>query len=361
MTLADLHRTYGAVVAPDGIPLHYASLLDEYRAGLETAVLLDRSHEGRVVLSGADRFALINRMSTNKMVDMAAGEGRVTLFTNATARILERITAYNRADDLLVVTEPGRGQAFTDFIRRNIFFNDKVQPANITAETAGFALHGPRADAIMDALVPGLAALPALHSQTLTIGAATLFAARRKSISGAHWLLVPTLADAEAVYKAVLETGKNFGLLPAGSLTYNTLRIRAGYPAGREVSQDYLPLEVGLWDDVSFSKGCYTGQEIIARMEARERIARTIVSVTPSADIEAPAPVYLQNNTVGTLTSSVTAPDGSRFALAVVKIAAARPGTALTLGEQGIAAEVTGMPAVQPPYLNLTDPESEPA
>ena len=58
--------------------------------------------------------------------------------------------------------------------------------------------------------------------------------------------------------------------IPAGSLTYNVLRIRAGRPGvGHELSTDYIPLELGLWDEVSFTKGCYTGQEIIARMESR--------------------------------------------------------------------------------------------
>ncbi|MCU0512006.1 MAG: folate-binding protein, partial [Anaerolineae bacterium] len=140
---------------------------------------------------------------------------------------------------------------------------------------------------------------------------------------------------------------------PAGSLTYNTLRIRAGYPAGREISQDYLPLEVGLWDAVSFDKGCYTGQEIIARMESRQRIARTLVHLALTDFVAAPAPVFMAGNAVGTLTSSVQAPDGAIFALAVLKIAAARPGTALTVGEGGSAAVVSGLPGAQPPYLTF--------
>lgn len=359
MTLTDFHRAGGATLAQDGIPLQYGSLDAEYRAGLETAVLLDRSHEGRIQLFGADRQALLNRMSTNKMIDMKAGEGRVTLFTNANARILERITAFNQADHLLTITEPGRGEAFQSFIQRHIFFNDKVQPVNITASTAQFALHGPRADAIMDVLVPGLAAQPAMHGKNVMLQDATLFAARRKSISGTHWMLVTPLEHAEAVFKAVLAAGDAFGLLPAGSLTYNTLRIRAGYPANREISQDYLPLEVALWDDVSFAKGCYTGQEIIARMEARERIAKTLVTVALDEFVEAPAPVLFENHAAGTLTASVRAPDGTLFALAVVKIQAARPGTRLTIGEKSVPAEVVGLPAAQPPYLKFEDPEPE--
>ena len=96
-------------------------------------------------------------------------------------------------------------------------------------------------------------------------------------------------------------------------------------------------------------------------MEARERIAKTLVALALDELVEAPATVLLQNNAVGTLTSSVRAPDGTIFALAVVKILAARPGTRLTVSEKGIPAEVTGLPAAQPPYLKFDDPENEPA
>lgn len=359
MTLIQLHRRYGAVLAQDGIPLHYGHPLAEYRAGLETAILLDRSHEGRIQLLGPDGPPLLNRMSTNKMVNMADGEGRETLFTNANARILERVMIYHRDDHLLAITEPGRGGAFDDFIRRHIFFNDNVQPVNITAQTAQLALHGPNADSIMESLAAGLSSLPPLFGREITCDGAAVFVARRKNISGTHWLLVMPHEQAEHIYQTVMQAGKSFGLLPAGSLTYNTLRIRAGYPAGREISQDYLPLEVGLWDAVSFSKGCYTGQEIIARMESRGRIARTIVSLDMTRYVEAPAEIRHEGKAAGTLTSSVLAPDNAVFALAIVKIQAARPGTMLTVGENAVPAVVSGLPGAQPPYLEFENTQEE--
>src|SRR6185295_4976010 len=96
------------------------------------------------------------------------------------------------------------------------------------------------------------------------------------------------------------------GLIPAGSLTYNRLRIRAGRPGvGHELTQDYIPLELGLWDEVSFTKGCYTGQEIIARMESRGRLAKTIITVNLSAAVDAPAKLVADGHEVGMLTSSV--------------------------------------------------------
>lgn len=356
VNLTMLHEQYGAVLAADGIPLHYGDLAAEYRAGLETAILLVRSHEGRLRLYGADRHGFLNRMSTNQLLGMAAGEGRTTIFTNANARIIDRVLVYNQPDYLLMITEPGRADAVTAFLQRQIFFNDKVTIENITGQTFQLALHGAQADAVMDALSPGIAELPPLHGELIVLNNATFFVARRKHISGQHWLIVGEETDAAAVYAALMAAGQSHGLVPAGSLTYNTLRIRAGYPAGREISSDYLPLEAGLWDAVSFSKGCYTGQEIIARMESRGRIARTLVSLHLAQFVEAPAPVLLDGKPAGELTSSVQAPDGMLFALAIVKIAAAKPGTALTIGQNpGVSAAVADLPGAQPPYLTFEE------
>jgi tRNA-modifying protein YgfZ len=357
MTLASIHAKYGASLASDGIPLHYGDLHAEYEAGLHAAVLLDRSHEGRLHITGADRYTLLNRMSTNKIADMADNEGRSTIFTNANARILDRTLVYNRPDHLLLIAEPGRGDALYQFLKRHIFFNDQAELRQITAETHQLELHGATADAVMQAFAPGSSAVPALHGHEVTIEATTFWAARRKEISGAHWILVINAADASLIYERLMAAGASFGLRPAGSLTYNILRIRAGYPAGREISSAYLPLEVAAWDDVSFSKGCYTGQEIIARMESRARISRTLVTIGLTQFVEAPAEIYQDGKLAGDLTSSVKAPDGSLFALGVVKIHAAQPGTQLTIGAAQLAAEVISLPGAQPPYLEFNDLE----
>jgi tRNA-modifying protein YgfZ len=351
MALQDLHRSKGATLAQDGIPLHYGDLLAEYNAALNTAVMLDRSHEGRIQLFGNSRFELLNRISTNKMVAMATSEGRATMFLNPNARILDRISAYNRADHLLLITDPGRGDAFAQFLQRNIFFNDDARLVNITSQTAQFAIHGVHADAVMAALAPETANLAPLHSIEITVGDATIFAARRKEISGGHWLIMVAVDKAEMVYETILHVGKTHGLTPAGSLTYNTLRIRAGHPARPELNTDYIPLEVGLWDEVHFAKGCYTGQEIIARMESRAKLAKTIVALEMSEFVEAPADVRQDGHSIGKMTSSVQAPTGEIFAIAIIKTQATEIGTPLTVGEVNQPAVVKGLLGEQPAYI----------
>jgi glycine cleavage system aminomethyltransferase T len=152
MSIQDLHKRLGAILADDGIPLHYGNLKAEYQSALNSVVLLDRSHEGRIILRDKDRLDLLNRMSTNKLDDLKPNEGRATLFTNANARILFRVEVFSRPDHLLIVTEPGQGTAFNNYLQKHIFFNDKITNHNIQAETAQFAIHGEQADVMMEQL-----------------------------------------------------------------------------------------------------------------------------------------------------------------------------------------------------------------
>jgi folate-binding protein YgfZ len=348
VTLTQMHLQAGAALAPDGIPLHYGDQKAEYHAALEAAVLMDRSHEGRLELSGRDALELLQRMSTNDVLSLGANEGRPTIFTSPIGRIIDRVTVYHRDRTALLLTEPGRGDAVRQYLQRNIFFNDDVHIADLSASTKRFALHGPRAAAVLDAVSSGSSALPSRFSQTLVISGTSVFAARLKPLMSEIWVLLAPNEAADDVWTALVEAGQGFSLRQAGSLTYNALRIRAGRPGvGRELSGDYIPLEVGLWDEVNFHKGCYTGQEIIARMESRSRLAKTLVTLELSGVVEAPAPLSLDRHDVGTLTSSVQTPDGESVGIGVVKVAHAQPGVMLTVGVH--QATISGLPGAQPP------------
>lgn len=350
--MRDVHLAYNATLAEDGIPLHYGDMKAEYHAGLDGAVLMDRSHEGRLEIGGRDCLELIHRISTNDLLDMAAGEGRPTIFTNANGRILDRAFVYNRREKALLITEPGRGSAVMKYLQRNIFFGDDFQLSDLTLTTHLFALHGPKADSVMAAWSPGMEPIAPYYSTELKFDDSAVFVARRKPIRGSHWVIVTPQEHAAPIWSSLVEAGKEQGLIPAGSLTYNTLRIRAGYPAiGRELSPDYIPLEAGLWDEVSFSKGCYTGQEIIARMESRNRLAKVMVKLKLSAPIASPVDLYRDEHKTGTLTSSVTTPDGEHLGLAFVKTGDAVSGLQLLAGDKRAPATIAGLAGAPPPRL----------
>ncbi len=348
MSLEDIHRQAGVQLAADGIPLHYGDLADEYRASLESGVLLDRSHEGRLKILGVDRIDFLHRMSTNDLKTMAEDEGRPTIFANANGRILDRLLIYNREDHLLGITEPTRATPLTSYLQRHIFFNDNVQVQNISGDSAQLALHGPQATAFIKHLWPQAADLGVFQGMPVELDGVPIYLAQRKPLIGAHWVMVMARQAASQVWQALLQAGEQQKIRPSGSLLYHILRVRAGRPAaGSELQRDYIPLELGLWDEVSFSKGCYTGQEIIARMESRGKLAKCMMHITMQQPIEPPSPIFHDEREIGTLTSCAPTPDGEVFALGVIKTAFAEANLPVTIGEQQIAGTLKKYAGIQ--------------
>ncbi|MDX2078677.1 MAG: hypothetical protein SFZ02_19755 [bacterium] len=370
MDLSGLYLSKGALLAPDGIPLHFGDTLGEYHAIKKGGILLDRRHEGRLLVSGTGVLAWLDNIATNKLVDIQPKTGKPTLFTNATARILDRAMVYVLdGERVVILTEPNRGDALSAYLRGNIFYQDKVTVTDWRPVYHQFALHGTRADELMYTLLSENS-----HSQYINdklgdekkaetpsvegvyavlegaIADSPIYAFRQKPLVGSTWVLLTPTESAGMVWKALVDNGKSLGIIPSGGLVYNALRIASGRPStARELTTEYIPLELGLWDEVSFSKGCYTGQEILARMESRNKLARVLMRISLSQFAEAGTPLFYEGKQVGEITSSVIAPDGSLHAMAVVKTGIAGHGVVVKIASSdGASATLTDYLGVQP-------------
>jgi aminomethyltransferase len=248
-------------------------------------------------------------------------------------------------DALLVVTSPQQRSAVCNLLRKNIFFMDKVR---LTAahETLGqMTLYGPHSADIVSRLTgldgQDVAAL-ALHSVAeARVQAATVWVARTYPLGGAGFCLY---APPE-VLPSLWEQARQAGAQPLGQAAYDILRVEAGYAAyGRELSLEYIPLETGLWDAVSFRKGCYVGQEIIARMESRGRIAKHLRGLRLSAAVKTPQPLQMDGKQVGTLTSLVNSPRFGTIGLAYVRAAHSEPGTPIGIADREVTGQVVLLP-----------------
>lgn len=347
--LIERYNAAGAVVGDDGIPQHFGDLPAEYEAALNAAVLLDRSHEARLRLDGDDRYPLLQRISTNDVLNLSQGSGRATIFTNPTGRVLDRVEVYAGEAHAMLVGGPGRAESLRSYLQRNIFFRDKVRLSDLTAGTRQFGLHGPQAEAVATRFAPEAAALSRYSYIPANIAGAAVMIARARPLTGSHFRIIVAAEQATVVWDTLTSAGADVPLRPAGSQLYNILRIRAGVPgAGRELSEEYIPLELGLWDEVSFAKGCYTGQEIIARMESRGKLAKTITSVRLEAATDSPADLTADGKRAGTLSSAVTAPDGVHYGIALVRPELAREGARFATAS-GIGVTVAALPGAQPP------------
>ena len=135
--------------------------------------------------------------------------------------------------------------------------------------------------------------------------------------------------------------------MPLSEETYQVLRVEAGQPEfGHELGDEYIPLEANLWNDVSFKKGCYTGQEIIARMESRQRLAKRLVGLRFEAEVTLPATLWIDDHEAGVVTSVAHSPALGWIGLGYLKSAEVASGQVVQSrsGERIVPATVSALP-----------------
>ena len=312
-----------------------------YEAAHHGVAWRDESDIGRMVLAGHDRAALLQRLTTNDMSRIAAGAGVRTVFTSPIGRIIDVVTVHALDDVLLLLTSPGQGSVVYNLLRRNIFFNDQVTLRAAGRRYAQLTLHGAASAAALQAIcgVPTVPTAPHQIVRTAPGDDAWLLVGRRPLGAPAITVLLP--AESAATAHTLLA---QHGAVPLDDATAQVLHVEAGEGrAGAEYSEHYIPLETGLLDAISFTKGCYVGQEIIARMESRGRMARRLCGLRLDAPIAAPAPLWHAGADAGTLTSAVVSPRFGPIALGYVRTAHAY-GAQLTVGAGDVCATVIALP-----------------
>lgn len=278
-----------------------------YSAAHEGAVLVDRSNLGMLKFTGATRLDLLNRMSTQAVNDLKSGEGAATILTTDIGRIIDRLILYTSSEAVYALTSENNADNIARYLMRFVFFNDDFHIEDLSEQTAVLAIYGPQAKAKMVAAGFPDMDLPLHHWRQGEVAGVTAYLHRTDPVAGDGYFVTCEITDKDQLYHHLLESG----LALADEAAFEFLRIESGLPRfGREMTQEYIPLEANLWDDVSFSKGCYIGQEIIARMESRGRLAKKMVKLQSAAPIESGTMLESKGKTAGSVTSTAVGPNG---------------------------------------------------
>ena len=315
----------------------------QYNAALTGAVLYDEGSYGRIQMRGSSASDLLQRLSTNDMHQVAVGGGTRTVLTTPIGRIIDLLNVYRLEDSLLLMSGAGQGGTVFSHLRKNIFFNDQVTLEPLGRSHVQLTLYGPAAAAVLTrATSIALADLPLHATVRIALGGQDVLVMRVLPVGGAGYrLLIPT-DGADAARAALADAGA----VPLDAPTFDVLRIEQGYPAvGSELSQEYIPLETGLADAISFTKGCYVGQEIIARMESRNRLAKRLCGLRLTADVgDLPRKLAADGKEAGDLTSFAHSLRFGPIALAYVRTAHAEPGSQLGIAGSDVTGEVVELP-----------------
>ena len=321
--VSDMQTQSGASLRDGRIPAAYSSVDEEYAAAAQGVGVLDRSHIGRLKAIGDDALDLLNRLSTNKLDELAIDAIMGAVLTTNKGRIIDLLFVLRQADYLLILTAPETRQRVAEWIDFYTFVED-VTVEDATEQTAMFSLMG---DGVADAL-PVLADLPLYGSATLDVDGVAALALRTDFAGARAYDLIAPASDAQRLWNGL--TGR--GATPVGYAASELLRIERGIPMqGHELTEDYNPLEANLWDFISFNKGCYIGQEVVARLNAYDKVQRHLARLSWK-DGDSPAQgdaLYADGRRIGALTSVAPPECGRSVGLGYVRKAHAEPGVRL--------------------------------
>ncbi|NIM01944.1 MAG: hypothetical protein GTN89_14315 [Acidobacteria bacterium] len=324
----------GAVIdGASGLPLHFGAPKAELHAALNVCAVADRSPLACLLGDGPDLTDLLNRLSTNAVDALEPGAGAATVLTTAKGRIVERLFVSHLGDaGLLLVGGMRRAPAILEHLKK-FTFHEETGLRDCESEFSLLSVTGPLASEALS--TAGLHIPPPLGAVAGTLDGMQFHVLGHDGYTANGFSVLVAHAQAESMWQTlVLAVSKADGR-PAGELALEVARVRRGVPAcGTELTEDHNPLEAGLWDAVAFDKGCYVGQEVVARLNTYDKVARRLVGLRiPRGQhlIERGTRLYREDKEAGLLTSVAGLEGVETVALAYIKTRAADVGDTVQL------------------------------
>lgn len=346
--LHDIQQNAGATFEPVAdvmVPVSFGNDDAAIQAARQGVALVDLSHWGRLKISGDDRLRYLHNQSTNDIQRLKPGQGCDTVFVTSTGRTIDLATAYVMQDSVLVLVSPNRRQQLIEWLDRYIFPMDRVELKDATSECATFSLIGPESDTLLEKLSDEMPVDEAYAShQLLMLDGLKVRVAVGNGLALPGYTLSVSAGNAAKLWKILMEVGA----IPMGDRIWEQLRIHQGRPTpDRELTDDYNPLEAGLWKTISFEKGCYIGQETIARLNTYKGVKQQLWGVRLQAPVEPGTVVMVGEEKVGKLTS-FTETDQGPFGLAYIRTRAGGVDLKVQVGD--VEGEIVDVPFLTHEY-----------
>ncbi len=331
-SLKQVQESAGAVFEDfDGHPVaaHFGDLTAEQQSLDDGAVVFDAGRRTQISLAGEDSVAFLQNMCTNEIRQLPVGEGCEAFLTSAQGRILAHVLVFREADRLVLETVPDQASPIIEHLDRYII-REKVTLGDLTARRAELLVAGPGAEKLIGGLSAASVPRDYLAHRDCRLGGLDV-TVRHVALAGHGSFLLDSAAEGVADLWLTLHAA---GATPAGQLVADAARIETGMPAyGRDITEKNLPQEVGRdRRAISFVKGCYIGQETVARIDALGHVNRLLSRLRFHGRDVPPAGCELthEGKPVGHVTSAALSHGlAAPIALAYVRTGHNAPGTVL--------------------------------
>jgi folate-binding protein YgfZ len=304
-------------------------VLEEYKAVTEAVGLLDLSDRGKIRVNGPDRVTFLHSMISNDVEGIADWTGLYATFLTARGKIVSDFYYYKLPEYLIIDIRSDLLIKTIETLEKYIVM-DEVDLEDVSATMRHFSVQGPRSPDLLREVFGHAGPSTQYLVQQEDWQGRELWLIGRKELSKAGFDIVLPSEIGDSVREAVLQKGRAFGLREVGPQAHDVLRVEARIPwYGVDMDENRYPMEAQLHEAISLSKGCYIGQEVVAKATHIGGVANLLMglkfgdSVVPPKD----SPVKADGKQIGIVTSAVFSLRlGCPVALAYLKRAFARPG-----------------------------------
>ena len=347
--LYHIHEQCGATFAKKHndwrIATQFTDAVAEHHAVRRSVGIADVSYRGRHRLVGEDRAKFLHRLISNDVESLSTGQGTYAMILTHRGKIIADFNVYIFKDMIGIDTAAETTETLFNELDKYIIADD-VEISDLTAETGAIAVHGPQSSDLVRSVLGmnDLADLPERHNRFHEADALFNYNAVcvRTDATGEIGYTLYTAAEALVpLWERLMREGERFNVQPIGWNALESLRIEAGIPRyGNELSEAVIPLEAELEHAIDFEKGCYIGQEIVARMKYRghpNRLLRGIEIDGISASVESfelrqDSRIFKEDKEIGWVTSAAFAPTlGKPIAMAYVRMAVTEAGSRIQI------------------------------
>ena len=329
--LYDTHRQLGATFAEKhvgwNLVAHFTDAVSEHHAVRARVGIADLSHRGRLRLTGEDRAKFLHRIISNDVEGLEVGHGNYATLLTHRGKIIADMHVYVREATLYLETASETTETLFKELDKYIVADDVVLE-DVTAETGVIGIYGPQSsDVVQSVLCLQSAPTDVYENRACEVDGRWIMCTHTKETGEIGYQLWTAADSLEWLWERLIARDVN----PIGLDALESLRIEAGTPKyGAELTDAVIPLEAELEHAINFEKGCYIGQEIVARMKYRGHPNRLLrgIEIDASEPPQQNEPIFSGDKEVGWITSAVYSPTlKKQIALGYVRTAVTEAGS----------------------------------
>ena len=354
LSLYEVHKSLGAEFREScgwSVPGNYNDKLSEYKTVREGVGIADLSSRGKLRISGKDHIKFLQGMLSNDVMKLEEGKGVYATILTVKGRMITDMKVYKDSDSVLLDLEPGVNEKVSELLTK--FRLSYKAPIDDLTETLGLiSVQGPDSRKMLEMLLDE--ALPQMNEYEF----------QKKEYGGSELMIVYVNRTGEEgfdlyiknnklkhLWGELMKKGEALKIKPVGYDALNILRIESGMPIYNiDMDETNIPIEAGLWNALDFEKGCYVGQEVVARIKWRGHVNRHLMGFACKDErvLEAGNEIFKDEKKIGWVTSAVFSPKLNKpICLGYIRREYKDPGTEVSIkcsDNTEILAQVVDLP-----------------